>query len=270
VKLLPIVALLLPAAAFPFAEQPWLGNVWEFNFSTDFTYSRYRNVQDASTQLRAPSNDKLLQFDLGLTPSEMWDVQVEMQFADTPRQSLGMRSAALQGRVLWLDDVAGDPLSWTTGVSVREVTRHSLQDVSCPYHSDVNVELNSAFGKEWSKGAFWTIHAWGLVGAGIANHGSPWLRALAVLEKNWNNSHRAALFTEGYFGFGDKHHIDVDHFSGWGKFHHQSIDLGIAYRYHFAIWGEITAAYTRRVFARTFPQDVNFFTIAYQVPFSFF
>jgi hypothetical protein len=169
-----------------------------------------------------------------------------------------------------MNDVCGDPLSWTTGLSVRGVTRHSLKDVSCPYSSDVNFELNTALGKEWSQGPYWTTHLWGLLGAGIANHGSPWVRALAVCEKNWNDRHRAGLFAEGYFGFGELEHVSIQHFDGWGKYHHQSVDVGIDYRYHTDTWGEFTLAYTRRVYAHVFPEHVNFFTIMYQVPFSFF
>lgn len=262
--------LVLPCAIYPFYEQPWLGNVWECDLSMDFTYSRYREIQGASKQLSAPSNDKLGTFDLRLTPSERWDVQLEVQFADTPRQSLGLRSTAAQGRIVWMNDLSGDPISWTSGLQIRKVTRHSLKDVSCPYHSYVNIELNSSVGKEWSTGPFWTTHLWGLFAIGLANHGSPWLRGLGVFEKNWDNRHRAVLFVEGYFGLGDKQHVDVDHFDGWGKFHHQSIDLGASYRYHFAIWGEIAMTYMRRVYSHTFPENVNFFTLSYTIPFSFF
>ncbi len=265
-----LLLLLSPALAYGFQEKPWLGEVWCCEFNADFTYSRYHEVEGAVKQLRSPSNDKVETFDLSLIPSSCLDVQFELEFADTLRESFGLRSSAIQGRYLWMNDVAGDPFSWTTGLSVRKATRRSLKDVSTPYHSEVNIELNSAFGKEWCQQAFWTTHLWGLVGVGIANHGSPWLRALAVYEKNWNDRHRLGFFSEGFFGFGKKEHVDINHFDGWGKFHHQSVDVGVLYRYHTDTWGEVTVAYTRRVFAHVFPQNVNFITIAYNLPFSFF
>ena len=74
----------------------------------------------------------------------------------------------------------------------------------------------------------------------------------------------------GNVGFGGKQHVDVHHFNGWAEFQHQSIDLGAAYGYEFALWGKLTATYAHRVFAHNFPERVNFFTLTYSLPFSYF
>jgi hypothetical protein len=261
---------LVPAACFSLETRPWLGNVWEFTFDAAFAYSRYHKVQNASVQLSAPSNDRVLAFDGGLTISPSIDAQVEIEFADTPRQSWGLRSTAIQGRYLWLDDISGDPVSFNTGINIRGVSRHSLKDVSCPYASDVNIELTASVGKEWSKEGDWTWRTWGFAALGIANHGLPWTRELIVGEGNWQNTHRFALFTLGDFGFGKEQHANVRHFDGWGKFHHQSIDLGAVYGYHCGVWGTLSLSYFYRVFARNFPDDFFQVTLNYEVPFSFF
>lgn len=265
-----LISLLVNSSLQALTTKPWLGNLYEFEWQTDFTYSRYRRVEGAAVQLRSASNDKDLLFDLSFTPFTTFDVQVEVEFADTPRQALGLRSTALQVRYQWLDDISGDPLSLTTGFNLRGVSRHSLKDVSCPYASDVNFELSLSMGKEWSNQGMWTMRTWGLTTIGIANHGFPWTRELFIWQFNWQNAHRLSLFTVGDFGFGNRQHVNVRHFDGWGKFQHQSIDIGIAYGYTISVYGILTAAYTHRLFAHNFPQSVNFFTIAYRVPFSFF
>src|SRR5277367_6649476 len=71
--------------------KPWFGDIYEFALDSAFTYSRYHKVQDASVQLKHPSNDKLYALDLGFTPSDSVDLQAEVEFADTPRQSFGWR-----------------------------------------------------------------------------------------------------------------------------------------------------------------------------------
>ncbi len=259
-----------PVIVSSLETRPWFDSVCEFSFATEYTYSRYHHVQDASVQLTHPSNDQLLRLNLGFTPSEIWDIQAEIEFVDTPRQRFSYRSAAIQARILWFNDIVGDPVSWTTGLNIREVSDKSLSDVSCPYHAMVDFELTTAIGKEWSKGPDWTSRTWGNIGLGTANEGSPWLRGLWVFQKNWSNRHRAIVFAHGYFGFGTKQRVNVDHFNGWAKFHHQSIDLGLGYQYHFDLWGDITLSYARRIYAHSFPEHVNFFTIAYEVPFSVF
>lgn len=250
--------------------KPWLGNGYEFELDSAFTYSRYRKVQDASVQLRHPSNDKLYALDLGFTASDAMDFEAEMEFADTPRQSLGWRSAALQGRYLWLNDIEGDPCSLITGLNVREVSKHSVRDVSSPYHYYLNFELNTAVGKEWSSQGLWTMRAYGLAALGQANRGSPWLRGLGVWEGNIRDRHRFLFDIDGYFGLGNKGHVDVDRFHGWARVHHQSIDLGLGYAMHMQIWGTLGIKFAYRLFAHSFPEHVYFLTFFYHLPFSFF
>jgi hypothetical protein len=261
---------LLPLSLIGFAPDPWFYNVWEFNFTPSYTYSRYRDVQNGHPQLKSVSNDHLLAFDLTLSPQPQWEFAGEVEFADTPRQSMGLRSLALQGRFLWQNDVAGDPVSLTTGLSVREVAGHSLKDVSCPYHFHTNIEANASIGREWSEGFHWQTRLFALGAVGMANRGFPWTRAFIAFEKQWVCAHRLSLFTEGYFGFGPQNRVHTNRFNGYSRIRHQSIDLGASYTYIFEIWGRITAAYTRRLFARSFPERVNFFTVAYTLPFSLF
>ena len=262
--------LTCPIFACALQTKPWLGNKYEFDFESTFIYSRYNKVQGASKQLKSPSNDYDLFFDMGWTPYTSFDMRAEIELAETPRQSFNWRSVAFQARYQWLDDISGDPVSVTTGFNFRAVPHHSLRDVSCPYASYANYELTASVGKEWSKGADWAMRTYGYATIGIANHGLPWTKELATWQFNWQDRHVFSLFATGDFGFGHKHHVNVRHFNGWGNYLHQSIDLGIAYRYCFDIWGTLTASYAYRVFAHNFPERVNFFTLAYFLPFSLF
>ena len=265
-----LLFFMLSRLGYALYDKPWFGDVYASDWQSAFTYSRYRKVADAAVQLQHPSNDKLLSLDLGFVPSAFWDVEAEIEFAATPRQKFNWRSIALQGRYRWLDDINGDSCSLVSGFSVRQVSGHSLRDVSCPYHSNINFELTNAVGKEWSKEGLWMMRTYGLAGLGIANHGSAWLRMLGGWEINHNDSHRLMLGIESYFGFGNIRHIDVNHFHGYAQVHHQSIDLTAGYAYHMRIWGSLGVNYTYRPFAKSFPEHVNFVTLFYHLPFSFF
>jgi hypothetical protein len=265
-----LAGLILACPVCALDTKPWLNDVYEFEFQSAFTYSHYRKVQGASVQLKHPSNDKDILLDLGFVPSQSVDMQAEMEFAQTPRENWGTRSGALQVRYQWLDDIAGDPVSFVTGLTIRGVTGRSLRDVSTPYASNANFELTFSMGKEWSDGEFWTMRTYGMAAIGMANRSYPWTRELFVWQRNWANRHRLTLFAEGDFGFGGKQHVDVRHFHGWGKVQHQSIDLGVGYGYHTQLWGTFTASYAYRVFAHNFPERVSFLMMAYTIPFSFF
>jgi hypothetical protein len=276
ISFLPLCPLILLCASVvnplsllaSFEMEPWFGNVWEFNFTPTYTYSRYRDVQNGHPQLKSASNDQLLDFNLTFSPVPEWEFAGDVEFADTPRQSMGLRSFAMQGRYLWLNDVVGDAVSFTTGLSARGVSRHSLKDVSCPYHFHANVELNASIGREWSQEFCWHTRLWGFGAIGMANRGNPWTRAAIVLEKQWAEAHRLSLFSEAYVGLGGEALVNTDRFNGYARIHHRSVDVGAAYTYIFEVWGRISVAYTRRVFARSFPENVNFFTVRYTLPFS--
>ncbi|MBI3236248.1 MAG: FAD-dependent oxidoreductase [Chlamydiales bacterium] len=262
------ISIICTTSLFSLEKKPWIGNPWEFTFASSYVYSHFRHVQNASVQPSTPSNDHLLRFDLSFPFSEGADLQAEVEFADTPRQNFGYRSSALQGRIRWYNDIAGDFLSWTTALHIRQVAGVSLKDISCPYQANFNIGLSSSIGKEWSRGPHWSTRMWGDIDVGIGNRGSPWASFITCFEKNWKNRHRLIGFLEGYFGLGSDQHVDVDHFYGWGKFSHRSLDLGAGYQYHFDLWGDITLSYARRIYAHTFPENVNFFLISYQIPFS--
>ncbi len=264
------LACLAPLAGQALEVEPWFGNIWEFNLRSNYTYSRFSHVQSGQPHLKHPFNVDRLAFSLEVPPSDTWDAEMEIEFVNTPRQSWGMRSVAGQVRYLFLNDVEGDPVSLISGVSVRGVSRHSLHDVSCPYHSDVNIELNAAVGKEWDRGGFWHTRAFAFTGIGVANHGSLWLRALAALKGNYRDKHQGQLFADSYWGFGPDRTVHVDHFHGYAKVHHQSIDLGAGYTYLFDLWGSLNFGYAFRVYAHSFPEYVNFFALTYTLPFSFF
>jgi hypothetical protein len=147
--------------------------------------------------------------------------------------------------------------------------RHSLKDPSCPYHSDINGELNLAVGKEWTSDNYWGFRTFGYGAGGLANHGSGWLLYLVSIQTNIQNRHRFSIFNEGYFGFGRKETLNIDRFHGYGSIHHQSLDVGAKYSYVFPVWGHLTFMYTRRVYAKLFPERANFFTVSYTLPFLF-
>jgi hypothetical protein len=164
----------------------------------------------------------------------------------------------------------GDPVSLTTGLSVRGVASRSLKDISCPYHFHANFEANTSIGREWDHGFDWHMRLYGFGAIGVANRGYPWVRALAMFEGNIHCTHRLGIFAETYVGFGNQAHVHTNHFNGYADIRHRNIDVGVKYTYVFEIWGHLSFAYTRRVYARSFPQNVNFFTVSYMLPFSLF
>lgn len=269
-RLLITLVFPLPFMAHTLDMKPWFHDLWQLYFTPSYTYSYYPSVEGSVKPSRYSSHNQLLQFDLGVSFPPNWDGQIEAQFASTRKNDWGSRSAAMQLRYLVLDDVAGAPVSLTIGGNIRFVPSRNLRDPSCPYHSHFNMEVGAGIGKEIDRVFNWLYRIYGYVGLGIANHDSPWLKPLAAFDFNYRNRHHWKVFTEGYFGFGDVDRVNVRTFHGYGKIHHQSVDLGGAYQYLFKIWGSFSLEYSFRVYAHNYPQYESKFKATYSLPFSIF
>lgn len=262
-----LTALVFPTLAIAFVEEPWFPQCFEFNARAEYGFNTFRDVEGASPNLSSRFNTHEMALGLELTAPDTWDWQAEIEFADTTSVSFGYRSFALMARKLWLDDICGDCVSLTTGLSYRDASTRMRKALSTPYHGRANFEFHTAVGKEWSRGPYWITHTWVVAAIGQATSGMPWLRGDFFLGFNIQDAHRLYFLFNSYIGLGSKNHVDVDSFNGWGNIAHRSIDIGARYAYHFCCYGKLEFDYMRRVYAHCYPERVNFFILRYTLPF---
>jgi hypothetical protein len=261
--------LLCPFWSDALEVQPWFGDVLEFHYLGSYIYSRFTSIQNGVPQIRSPFNSHVLYSGLDFSPTPEWSVDMDIQFAATSKEAFNFRTVAIQARYLWLDDIVGDPVSFSTGASIRPTVTSSLKDVSCPYHGNVDFELNFSFGKEFDISDRSRIRTWGYGAVGHANRGSPWVRGIIAFETNIEDMHKFAVYADGINGYGRHTRVNVDHFFGYARIRQKAIDLGIRYGYRMGVWGTFRIGYERRLLAKSCPAKVNFFIVSYLLPFSF-
>ena len=249
---------------------PWFGDFLEFYLAPSYIYRYYPDIESGKNPTNYSSHDQFLRIDLNTMIWPQLDIGLEAEFSNTRKLKWGTESAAIQGRYQFLDDVSGDPITFTGGLNIRWVPSRALRDVSTPYHSDVNVEFSAAIGKEIDYIYDWTYRFYAFLGIGFANHGYPWMRPVLSFEGKFADRHLYQIFAESYLGFGPKQSVNVRKFRGYAKIGHKSIDLGLAYRYKFDIWGSIGLDYSYRVYAHAFPERAHTLMLRYSLPFSFF
>lgn len=264
------MVLTLSTTCFALEEKPWFGDSFELYFDATYDYNFFRKVDRATPQLSNTFNTHVLKGGLDVTAIETWNWEAELEFADTTPISWGYRSFALQIRKLWLDDICGDCVSLTTGLSYRDASSRMRKALSTPYHSRANFELNTSAGKEWSSGCYWFFRTYGNFAIGQGTSGSPWLRGDLYFLWNWQNQHQVRLYLESYWGLGKRITVPTNPFSGWDNIRHQSIDLGASYRLLFSCYGSLQFDYMYRIYARSYPEHVNLFLFTYHLPFSIF
>jgi len=255
---------------FSLEEAPWLGDVYQFQLYTDFAYSQYSKISHAVKQPSYAYNNYVNDFSFVFTPTEKIDLEASVNMARTPHQTYGFRSAAFQARCLFLDDVAADPITLTAALNTRAVGGRAVRDVSSPYASYWNGEAGVSVGKEFTKDENWKTrgYLWGSVG--LANHGSFWNRYHASFEARILKNQRIEAFSTGYFGYGSKKEVDIEHFKGWGFIRHRSVDIGGKYSCLTDLWGTLSVSYACRVWAYSYPEREWTVQVSYTLPFSLF
>lgn len=268
-KKLFLLFLISVSSIFALDKAPWFGDVYEFHFLSKYTYSRYNQVNGALSQPVDAANNNLLHFNLSFAPSMQWSIDSDLEFNSSPHQEFGFCSVAFQARYLIKDDIIGDPVTFNVGANFRVISDDSLKDVNILYHSTMDFEINSALGKEFSKSDFWRFRTWLYLAAGLASKGSPWLKGEFAIEGNIQEKRKWAIFLQGMQGYGKETLIDINNFNGYGAVRQSNLDIGFRYGISMSVWGTLSFEYKRRLLAKTCPENENFFTVCYVLPFSF-
>lgn len=249
---------------------PWIGDTYEFYLRSDVIYSQYRKIDQAVEQPTYLYRNYLTREGISFALSSSLEVEMEVELARTPHQLYGFRSVALAGKYLLLDDVAGEPLSIAIGANVRNVGVRANKDVSSPYASFWNFEGAAFLGKEFTKTDVWRTRGYLMATLGIAHQASFWNRFELAFEGKLGKSNVGKVFCLSYLGYGLEKSVDIDHFNGWGKIAHRSIDIGVQYRYLFQFWGELGLSYAYRALAISYPRGEQTIALSYTLPFSLF
>jgi len=248
---------------------PWFYPPWEFHVGAEVKGNFFPNVNRGFNPIDYSSNNILAGAYVLVPFSDNWEVEAELQFERTSKTPFDFQSVALQVRNQILNDVASDWVSFSVGLNARYVPDKWLVDVAIPYHNLANFELNASLGKEFTSNFRWVYRTFVYFAVGQANRGYPWLRGSIDLCRKVHNKSIFTLFSRGYFGLGNQEGVNVDNFKSYARIKHQSVDVGLEYTYLFDIWGSLTLEYAYRVYARSFPERVNFFKVAYDIPFGF-
>lgn len=250
----------MPIGGWATERQPWIGNYMEFEWRNSLRYQRYSFITSDSQFEHYSSQDFFLNMSLSNALDAQFSLEGEFVLAKT-RHQRGVDHLRFTGRYVWLDDVAGDDISLTTGLSFTYAFLRALRDISSFHHGRGEGELFISFGKEMALEEQWERRWWAVFGLGIAERGSPWLRGDLTYETRICMNHEWRAFVHTLWGLGHKK-LHSDDFHGYGSIQHQSVDLGLRYTYLIDFFGSASAEYSYRVYARNFPAQTHQFLLS--------
>lgn len=259
------IAAAMPLCATEF--KPWFGNVFELEARGKYVFQNFQDVESGFGEQSYVSNDNFATLGLGTNIYGDWNVEIEVTGAQTRAHSFNFDNARVTGRYLFMDDIIGDPVSLTGGLTLIQATSQSLHDLGSFHHGIFEAEIHAAFGREISCGMTWNNRWWVVGAVGQGTVGVPWIRADGVVQfqRFCGNIFEFGIYS--LMGTGDRDIELLNEFPGYGLIAHRSIDLGAAYIHRFDISGSLKIEYRRRVYARNFPCNVNYLIVEYLYPF---
>lgn len=244
--------------------KPWFGRVFEVNARGDVIMQAYNHVDAHHGSKKRNEFDTF--FDLSASMALWETIAAELEvIALQSRHRSGMDAIRFTGRYLWMNDVIGDPVSLTTGITLSSIFPPVRKNIASFDHGGFAGEAHIAVGREVSCMQFWTSRVWGVFAVGLADVGSPWLRGNIGWEHNWWDRHRVELFADTIWGLGGDS-LNLYDFDGYGRVQYQAVDLGVRYGYQTDCGLRLSIGYGYRVYGRNGPQRVNFALVRLDYP----
>ena len=244
---------------------PWYGEVLEVEAFTDTCVEFYPKFATKHHPSHQAHCDSFFTLGASIAPSDDYCFELETVAALTHHQKMGWNLISLTGRTQWSNDIVGDFVSLSTGLTLTQVLKSGLHNISAFNHGGIEVEAHLAAGKEYSCGEFWVSRLWGVVGYGIADLGSPWIRGDIAYEMNWWNNDQWRLYIKSIWGLGQDA-LNPNCFHGYGPINHQSIDLGVNYGYRFESEFMVSLDCCYRVYAHNCPENATNVSISFFYP----
>lgn len=258
--------LFFPIALVATDLKPWFPRYLEIQGHLNYLYQQYSKVKSGDASLKFKSKDHFFSGSLELA-YEKYCAEIELMFSATRKHQFEPDSASATFRYQLFDDIIGDAASVVLGGTLTQVFIGSLKDLSTFHHGQFEGELTLAIGKEIPCQDTWSLRGWGVAGLGLADHGSPWLHAIAAFEKNFNFGRHLRLYGEFIKGLGG-HDLNLSKkFHGYGSISHESLDCGVMYRYGLDCDSSLSLGVASRVYAKNCPKDPVFVYVSYLYPF---
>lgn len=176
--------------------------------------------------------------------------EVELDLFASRRFSFNAEALKVAGQYRFFNDIIGDPLSLTAGVTLIVPTTRARREYALFYPGNIEAEFHVVAGKERSCYESWLDRGWIDLAYGIADRHSPWFMFHGQWDRNLDWAGECSLFLKTL--------------SGSIK---RSVEFGGIYSYTVA-QGVLKLTLMRRPIAHNLPTTTSL-TLEYTTPLSF-
>lgn len=248
--------------------KPWLGNWLEFEGSLYQTHTESHHVATRHATKEKELHSELTTASLEFMPLADLSTELELDLAKTQKKPYGFEAVKGGFRYSWLNDLAGDPVSLTTGLAISLSTASRVKDLSSKEHGVFETAVQVACGREfgYTEESYW--HVWLATGAGLASSGSPWLGGEIHFKHVFQKEHSLDLFVQGEKCFSSHDLSHLSQFHSWSRVRYEYEEVGVKYAIKKEALGSLFLQLTRRIHARFCPTQTWSVQLGIDIPFS--
>jgi len=268
-KKLLLLFCILSLRLFSLEKQPWLGNWLEFEANLTQTHTESHTVDTTHGIVHKKLYADRTAASLEFMPNENLACEVELDLAKTQKKEYGFDAVKAACRYRLMNDLAGDPVSLTAGLTTSLSTPSRVKDMSTLQHGVLDTTLQLAVGREFVIHAGDYYKAWALAYSGLASSGSPWIG----LEAHWgrvfsHETHAFDLFFRAEKGLSDHKLHKISQFHSYSRLDYQYEELGLCYTYKERGFGSLYIEATTRLHAKYCPRHTWSARVGLLIPFS--
>lgn len=261
------LAIFLSFSLYATDYRPWsFERDFEIYPRLDYAFQHYSRVATASGSQHLSANTHFVTAAVGASYG-VYSGEAEVVCLGTPdsHPSFGFDYAKVTGRYHWRNDVIGDPLSLTFGISGAAVSFFGLHDLSAFHLGRFEGQLFLSLGKECVDKDTWSSRWWGVFALCLGDRGSPGIFSRWSWEKH-SFPYEWGIFAEFLGGLGNRS-LHLHSFSGYGSIRYRAVDLGIKVHKLTSCDAILEGEIKQRVWARHFPKGATVIQVSYIYPF---
>jgi hypothetical protein len=245
--------------------KPWFDRDLELHTNFSFAHQRYTEIDSDGETFPFVSKDEF--YDMGVHSScGPYALELSTGLARSWARSLSLDYVSEIIRYQLSSEDIGDLVSSTVGLLLSQIPTISLHDPSVIHHGNFEGELHLAVGREKFLRRDWDTRCYLFFGAGVGDHGSPWIRSFIDVEKKCWLYQTVSARLSWERGLGSKILLPYN-FNGYGPLAYRLVDLNAGYRVVLNPDSSLKIDYTLRLYAHNAPKNLNRFQITYNYSF---
>lgn len=247
-----LIFFLFPCTLWGFDFFPWFGTDFTFDITPFYIFRYFPSLNTDFRHFSTHETGNIIGSEIHFTGMREYTAGMFVSLTKTSRMEFGLNSVNFMAGTQFFNDRLGDFLTASAYFMANGNASRATRDLILYHSARWELEWHLSVGKERTVGPSWSYRGWLDLGFGTGTSGSPYLKGLLFLEKNYCDCSVVGVFAKTWIGLGNRPLKPP--FYGYGSVAHRNLDVGMRYTYMTPYWGCFGADVSLGLVAVNYPR----------------